>query len=134
MTTLHETLPILEAAVPAVPGKIEAVAQEAEAFETSVRELLENLGEKEEQARGLLERVLDASRLVRFVRVTLFYRQLHRETLTESRPTLANRGQPDEAFHVEFAGTEQAIRAERGARRPEDEVRRITHDDLAAMM
>ena len=60
MTTLHETLPILEAAVPAVPGKIEAVGQEAEAFQKSVRDLLENLGEKEEQARGLLDRVRTA--------------------------------------------------------------------------
>jgi ABC-type transporter Mla subunit MlaD len=57
MTSLHETLPILESAVPAIAPKVAAVGQDAEAFQQAVRDLLENVEEKEGQARELLTRV-----------------------------------------------------------------------------
>ncbi len=57
MTSLHETLPILDGAVPAVAPKLEGVAQDAAAFHKAVRDLMENLAEKESQARELLGRV-----------------------------------------------------------------------------
>jgi chromosome segregation ATPase len=57
MTTLEETLPILDREVPAVVPKLAAVAEDAASFEAAVRDLLENVSEKEEQARELLSRV-----------------------------------------------------------------------------
>ena len=57
MTSLHETLPILESAVPAIVPKIEGVTQDGDAFQQAVRDLVENVEEKEEQARELLARV-----------------------------------------------------------------------------
>src|SRR5829696_1040378 len=60
MSTLKETLPILDKGVPAVTGKLESVASHAAEFEGTVRDLLSSLSEKEDQARELLTRVTGA--------------------------------------------------------------------------
>jgi chromosome segregation ATPase len=57
MTSLHDTLPILDQAVPALPGKVQRVAAEAAAFETSARAALSVFEEKRAAGERLLDQV-----------------------------------------------------------------------------
>jgi uncharacterized phage infection (PIP) family protein YhgE len=61
MTSLHDTLPILEKGVPAIAPQIEAVAREAEEFRKAVAGLLEDFSEKADAAADLLAQVTDGA-------------------------------------------------------------------------
>ena len=88
--------------------------------------------------RGWVARLLEQSRVVRFVRVTLFYRRLARATYDEPQIKLRQWSELERSmYHVNFGGVEEDISTEsqtEGARLPEDVVERVTYDDLAAMM
>ena len=60
MTSLEETLPILDEAVPALPDKVEAVANESQAFEAAAREALADFEQRRAQAKALFEQVRHA--------------------------------------------------------------------------
>jgi hypothetical protein len=60
MTSLTETLPILDRAVPALPEKIEAVAREADAFDQAAHQALASFEQKREEAEDLVEKVRQA--------------------------------------------------------------------------
>lgn len=59
MTSLQETLPILDEAVPALPEKLKTVATAAEEFERVARTTVAALHEKRELAEALVEQVRD---------------------------------------------------------------------------
>ena len=63
MTSLQETLPALDQAVPALPGKLEGVLREADSFERSARAALAVFQTKQAAAAGLLEQVRQAADL-----------------------------------------------------------------------
>jgi len=65
MTSLQETLPILDQAVPALPGKVEAVAREADTFEKAAREAIVGFQETRAAAEGLVEQVRHALEALR---------------------------------------------------------------------
>lgn len=65
MTSLQETLPILDLAVPALPGKVEAVAHEADSFEKAAREAVAGFQQKRAAADALVEQVRQALEAVR---------------------------------------------------------------------
>jgi chromosome segregation ATPase len=65
MTSLHETLPILDLAVPALPGKVEAVSREAESFEKAAREAVAGFQEKRRRAEALTEQIRHALQALR---------------------------------------------------------------------
>lgn len=65
MTSLTETLPILEEAVPALPPKIEAVAREGQAFQKAAREALAEFQQRRAQADSLVEQLREALETVR---------------------------------------------------------------------
>jgi hypothetical protein len=60
MTSLTETLPILDEAVPALPGKLEAAAREGDAFHQAAATALDSLHEKRQGAQQLLDQVREA--------------------------------------------------------------------------
>lgn len=60
MTSLTETLPILDEAVPALPGKVEAVAKEGDAFHQAAATAVAALHEKRQGADQLVEQVREA--------------------------------------------------------------------------
>jgi len=60
MTSLSETLPILNDAVPALPTKVDEVAKEAAAFEQSARTAVSDFQEKRQQAEALVDQVRQA--------------------------------------------------------------------------
>jgi ABC-type transporter Mla subunit MlaD len=57
MTSLTETLPILDEAVPALPGKVEAVAREADGLHQALVDAMNALHAKREQSDALAEQV-----------------------------------------------------------------------------
>ena len=57
MTSLSETLPILNEAVPALPTKVEQVARGAEAFETAAHTALADFHQKSQQAETVVEQL-----------------------------------------------------------------------------
>jgi hypothetical protein len=65
MTSLTETLPILDEAVPALPDKIEAVAREGDAFGRAAVDALATIHQKREQAGAAVRQVRDALATVR---------------------------------------------------------------------
>lgn len=65
MTSLTETLPILDDAVPALPGKVEAVARTSEEFHREAQEALELFRAKRQEAEALVEQVRQALDSVR---------------------------------------------------------------------
>lgn len=60
MTSLQETLPILDQAVPALPGKVEAVAREGDSFEKAAREAIAGFQGRRTAAESLVEQVRQA--------------------------------------------------------------------------
>jgi len=88
--------------------------------------------------RGWLARLLEQSRVARFVRVTLFYRHLARATYEQPTIQLRQWSELERSmYHVNFGGMEEDVATESqttGARLPEDVVERVTYDDLTAMM
>src|SRR5262245_40167863 len=60
MTSLTETLPQLDRAVPALPTRMEAVAKEADAFDQAAHEALASLEQKRTQAGELVDKVRQA--------------------------------------------------------------------------
>ena len=60
MTSLHETLPILDEAVPALPAKLEDVAKESDAFHQAAGEAVAALRGRREQATSLVSAVREA--------------------------------------------------------------------------
>ena len=60
MTSLQDTLPILNVAVPSLPGKLQAVARECEAFEQAARETLAVFDQRRAHARTLFEQLQHA--------------------------------------------------------------------------
>jgi hypothetical protein len=56
MTSLTETLPILDEAVPALPGKLEAVAKEGDAFHQAAGEAVAAFHQKRQAAESLWSR------------------------------------------------------------------------------
>lgn len=60
MTSLHETLPILAEAVPALPGKVHEVAVEAEALRDAVQGALEEFAKRRQQVQELSGQLVDA--------------------------------------------------------------------------
>jgi hypothetical protein len=65
MTSLKETLPILDEAVPALPGKVEAVARTAAEFERGALEALSVFGQRRAEADALAEQVRQALEALR---------------------------------------------------------------------
>lgn len=65
MTSLQETLPLLDRVVPALPGKVEAVSREADAFERASREAIAGFQERRSAAEGLIEQVRQALEAIR---------------------------------------------------------------------
>ncbi|HET9316591.1 MAG TPA: hypothetical protein VFQ51_13440 [Vicinamibacteria bacterium] len=57
MTSLQETLPILDQAVPALPGKVQAVAREAESFDKAARAAIAGFHDRRSAAEGLIDEV-----------------------------------------------------------------------------
>ncbi len=88
--------------------------------------------------RSLVVRLAEQSRVVRFVRVALFYRRLSQETY--QMPSIKLRqwtALERSMYHVNFGGVEEdiAIASRTGGERlPEDQLERVTYDDLTAMM
>jgi uncharacterized phage infection (PIP) family protein YhgE len=60
MTTLTDTLPILDEAVPALPAKVEEVARSGDAFVDAARTTLDGIHEIRQEAEGLVARVAAA--------------------------------------------------------------------------
>jgi uncharacterized phage infection (PIP) family protein YhgE len=60
MTSLTETLPILDEAVPALPRKVEEVAREGDSFEQAARQTLAVFEQRRADAKGLAEQVRHA--------------------------------------------------------------------------
>jgi hypothetical protein len=60
MTSLTETLPILDQAVPALPGKMEAVAKEGDEFHQAAATALDAFHARRQAAEQLLEQVREA--------------------------------------------------------------------------
>jgi chromosome segregation ATPase len=60
MTSLNETLPILDEAVPALPTKLEDVAKESDAFHQAAGEAVATLKNRREQAETLVANVRQA--------------------------------------------------------------------------
>jgi len=60
MTSLSETLPILDQEVPALPTKVEAVAKEADAFDQAAHEALAAFEQKRQEAEALVDQVRQA--------------------------------------------------------------------------
>jgi uncharacterized phage infection (PIP) family protein YhgE len=60
MTSLQETLAVLSQAVPALPGKVEAVAHESDAVERAARDSIADFDQKRSQADALIDQVRHA--------------------------------------------------------------------------
>src|SRR4026209_1664821 len=65
MTSLTETLPILDEAVPALPGKLEAVAKEGDAFHQAAADAVAAFHQKREMADALVDQVKQALEALR---------------------------------------------------------------------
>jgi len=65
MTSLHETLPILDEAVPALPGKIEEVAKKGDAFHQAAQQALGAFRQRRAEAESLVEQVRQALEAMR---------------------------------------------------------------------
>jgi hypothetical protein len=83
---------------------------------------------------SVLGRLADHSKLVRLVRVALFYRGARRQTLAGDGVELANADGPRYVWHTNFAGVEETIETEIGEAVPAAEVEATTREDLTAMM
>lgn len=84
--------------------------------------------------RGALARLVDASKLVRFARVALFYRGLGGNALEAPQIEGNGRIAADASFAVNFGGVEESIKGEPGEKFPLHEVEAFTRADLTAMM
>jgi hypothetical protein len=93
-----------------------------------------NHAEREDLERGALERLADHSRLVRMVRVAVFYRGLGKRVLDVPVATGHDWGSPNDGVRVNFAGTDEDIPRRPGPRLPLDTVAALSRDDLMAMM
>lgn len=87
--------------------------------------------------RSLWERLLEQSRLVRFVRVARFYRGLERAALEQ--PTIALRQWKDlgrSRYEVNFGGVREEIGTDPGTgeKLADERLEAVTRDDLLAMM
>jgi len=78
--------------------------------------------------------VLDHSRVVRFVRVAIFYRRLFSETVDTSGIEVRDWQGQWMRWHVDIAGVEEDIQTNFGDELPSDRVEGITREDLHAMM
>ena len=65
MTSLTETLPILDEAVPALPGKIESVARMGDEFHQSAQEAIGAFRQKRAETDALVEQVRQALEALR---------------------------------------------------------------------
>jgi hypothetical protein len=86
---------------------------------------------------GLAARLAEQSRILRFIRVAVFYRRLSRATLEQPTLKLTEWSELERArYRVNFGGVEEDIRTDAGphGKLPDAELERVTHDDLAAMM
>jgi hypothetical protein len=92
MTSLTETLPILDEAVPALPGKIEAVAREGDEFHQAAQQALGAFRQKRAAAEAFVEQV--------------------RQALEALRDQAAEQEQQFESLN---GGLEQAVEEEAGA-------------------
>jgi uncharacterized phage infection (PIP) family protein YhgE len=70
MTSLQETLAVLSQAVPALPGKVEAVAHESDAVEKAARDSIADFDQKRSQTDALLDQVRQALEALRDHAVT----------------------------------------------------------------
>jgi len=93
-----------------------------------------NRAEREGPAPGLLTRIADASRVVRFVRVALLYRRLHVDAIAEPIPQEHSVPGPQKDFWVDFGGVKELIRSEPGTDLSVAETHDVTRDDLQGMM
>src|SRR4030095_2579070 len=91
MTSLTETLPILDEAVPALPGKMEAMARASEQFHREAHETLGLFRAQRQEAEGLVEEVRQAFDAIRQdagqeqERVERLSRELERAVEEEAR-------------------------------------------------
>ena len=65
MTSLHETLPVLDEAVPALPSRLEEVAKESDAFHQAAGEAVAALKSRRDQAETLVAQVRQALEALR---------------------------------------------------------------------
>lgn len=89
----------------------------------------------ERERTGILERLADGSKVLRLVRVTLFYRGLRYDP--QIQPVIEGQGQTGTAdfrIRVNFGGAEEEIRSVDTGKLSEEEVSVVTRDDLTDMM
>jgi hypothetical protein len=86
------------------------------------------------QDESLAARLADESRLVRFVRVALFYRRLSEEQFGDPVTTHHGKVGKDGHFHVKQGADEEDVLSAPTDSLPADEVGRVTREDLSAMM
>lgn len=79
-------------------------------------------------------RLLEESRVVRFLRVALFYRRLHHQEFEEPRQEVLDLWTPNIRFRVNYGGVEEEIRGQPGDHRPFEQVEATTYADVEAMM
>ncbi len=91
-----------------------------------------NAAGQETGERGFMSRLVEHSRLARFVQVALFYRALDQAT-NASAPVPTRWDGKFARFHVDFAGEAEEIRPVPGADREGAELRAVTRADLEAM-
>jgi lysophospholipase L1-like esterase len=93
-----------------------------------------NHAELEDVTPDLLTRLMTASRVVRMVRVAVFYRRLNAQALAAPNQKALDLNTPDVRFRVNYGGVDEEIRGKIGDHRPEADVQAMTRRDTEAMM
>lgn len=99
MTSLTETLPILDQAVPALPDKVQAVARESDEFHQAAQEALAAFRQKRGQAEALVEQVRQALE-------ALLDQASHEQQRVETATLALQQAAEEEARGVEDAADE----------------------------
>jgi len=92
-----------------------------------------NYAERRDVRQSWQDRVVEESRILRFLRVAYFYRRLHAEIETPQLE-LHDWPGPDARFTSNFGGQADEIRSDDRPPRPTPEIEKLTHHDLRTMM
>jgi hypothetical protein len=93
-----------------------------------------NQAERDGADHGLLARIAERSRLVRMVRVAIFYRGLGQRMPDTPTATGHDWGTPADGVRINFAGVDDDIARRPSRKLPGDEIAALTRQDLEAMM
>lgn len=103
MTSLTETLPILDEAVPALPGKIESIAKKGDEFHQAAQQAIGAFRQKRAEAEALVEQVRQALEALR-------------DQATEQEQHLASLGSAlEQAVEEEASGIREGVDGLHGA-------------------